>query len=141
MNAEPWQCKPWFAWPPQIPSRPARRALYAAGMAHAKTSYVCLPCRASYKQPYDRDRQHRLCPRCAEPLVHVGSAFAPPPRRDTAAWRTLSVLLHAGVRFHKSCCGGPGYRPRTLREVRERMTYARRTGEPFAKALVRREVP
>ncbi|MFI0143943.1 deoxyxylulose-5-phosphate synthase [Streptomyces globisporus] len=109
-------------------------------MAHAKTSYVCLPCRASYKQPYDRGRQ-RVCPRCAQPLIHVGSAFAAPRRRDTAAWWTLSVLLHAGVRFHKSCCGGPGYRPRTLSEVRERMTYARRSGEPFARSLVRYEVP
>ncbi|PJM94010.1 hypothetical protein CG719_21295 [Streptomyces sp. CB01373] len=61
--------------------------------------------------------------------------------RATAAWRTLSVLLHAGVRFHKSCCGGPGYRPRSLREVRERVTYARRSGEPAIKALVRSEVP
>lgn len=115
-------------------------------MPPAKTSYVCLPCRASYKQPYlsyephDRDNR-RVCPRCAEPLVHVGSAFAAPPRRDTEAWRVLSVLLHAGVRFHKSCCGGPGYRPRTLREVRGRMAYARRSGEPFAKAPVRYEVP
>ncbi|MFF1278812.1 deoxyxylulose-5-phosphate synthase [Streptomyces marokkonensis] len=110
-------------------------------MSYGKTSYVCLPCRASYKQPYDRDRPHRTCPRCAEPLIHVGSAFAAPPRRDIAAWRALSVLLHAGVRFNKSCCGGPGYRPRTLREVRERMAYARRTGEPFARALVRDDVP
>ncbi|MGW1401184.1 deoxyxylulose-5-phosphate synthase [Streptomyces sp. NPDC002405] len=110
-------------------------------MGHAKTSYVCLPCRASYKKPYDRNRLQRLCPRCAESMIHVGSALAPPRRRDTAAWRTLSVLLHAGVRFHKSCCGGPGYRPRSLREVRERMTYARRSGEPIVKALVRPEVP
>ncbi|QTZ93450.1 hypothetical protein SU9_019925 [Streptomyces auratus AGR0001] len=53
----------------------------------------------------------------------------------------LSVLLHAGIRFHKSCCGGPGYRPRTLAEVRERRTYATANGEPFARALVRREIP
>ncbi|MFE2302596.1 deoxyxylulose-5-phosphate synthase [Streptomyces sp. NPDC059445] len=110
-------------------------------MPHAKTSYVCLPCRASYKQPYDRDRPRRICPRCAGGLIHAGSAFAAPRRRDTAAWRTLSVLLHAGVGFHKSCCGGPGYRPRTLREVRERMAYARRTGEPFARSLSRPEIP
>ncbi|MFB7241623.1 deoxyxylulose-5-phosphate synthase [Streptomyces populi] len=110
-------------------------------MPPAKTSYVCLPCRASYKQPYDRDRPERICPRCAGPLTHVGSAFAAPRRRDTAAWRTLSVLLHAGVGFHKSCCGGPGYRPRSLREVRERMTHARRTGEHFARALVRPDLP
>lgn len=110
-------------------------------MSHAKTSYVCLPCWASYKQPHDRDRPQRTCPRCAEPLIHVGSAFAAPRRRDTAAWRTLSVLLHAGVRFHMGCCCGPGYRPRTLREVRERMTYAERTGEPIATALTRPDVP
>ena len=109
-------------------------------MAHAKTSCVCLPCRASYKQPYVGDHE-RLCPRCAEPLIHGGSAFAVPRRRDTAGWRVLSVLLNAGVRFHKSCCGGPGYRPRTLSEIRERVTYARSSGEPFTKALVRRELP
>ncbi|WP_328380027.1 deoxyxylulose-5-phosphate synthase [Streptomyces sp. NBC_00440] len=109
-------------------------------MAHAKTSYVCLSCRVSYKQPYDRTRQ-RTCPRCAAPMIHAGSAFAPPRRRDLAAWRTLTVLLNAGVGFHKSCCGGPGYRPRTLREIRERMTHARRSGEPVAEALGRRNVP
>lgn len=110
-------------------------------MPPAKTSFVCLPCRASYKQPYDRDRE-RVCPRCTGKLIHVGSAFAAPRRRDIAAWRALSVLLHAGVRFHKNCClGGPGYRPRTLREVKERMAYAEATGEPFARALLRSELP
>ncbi|MFJ5045936.1 deoxyxylulose-5-phosphate synthase [Streptomyces sp. NPDC098077] len=109
-------------------------------MSHAKTSYVCLPCRASVKQPHDRARQ-RSCPRCAEPMIHVGSAFAAPRRRDVAAWRALAVLLNAGVGFHKSCCGGPGFRPRTPREVRERLTYARRSGTPVAEALVRRDVP
>ncbi|MEU8726536.1 deoxyxylulose-5-phosphate synthase [Streptomyces antimycoticus] len=54
-------------------------------MPHAKTSYVCLPCRASYKQPYLGD-QDRLCPRCAKPMIHVGSAFAAPRRRDKAGW-------------------------------------------------------
>ncbi|MGC0379066.1 hypothetical protein RKD28_006582 [Streptomyces sp. SAI-229] len=121
-------------------------AAYPGGVPPSKTSYVCLLCRAAYKQPYPSQGPHdgdgrRSCPRCAEPLIHVGSAFAAPPRRDTEAWRVLSVLLHVGVRFNKSCCGGPGYRPRTLREVRERMAYARRTGEPFARALVRHDVP
>ncbi|MFJ9057158.1 deoxyxylulose-5-phosphate synthase [Streptomyces sp. NBC_00111] len=110
-------------------------------MSHANTSYVCLPCRASYKQPRGMGWEDRVCPRCAGVLIHAGSAFAAPRRRDASAWRALSVLLNAGVRFHKSCCGGPGYRPRTLREVKERMVYAERTGEPLAKALVRRELP
>ncbi|MET9290859.1 deoxyxylulose-5-phosphate synthase [Streptomyces sp. NPDC003077] len=110
---------------------------------HGKTSYVCLPCRASYKQHYPTPHydHERHCPRCGKPLVHVGSAFAPPPRRDEEGWRVLSVLLHAGIRFHKSCCGGPGYRPRTLREVKERLAYAKTTGEPIASALLRPELP
>ncbi|GAA3422123.1 hypothetical protein [Streptosporangium vulgare] len=115
-------------------------------MAPSNTSYVCLPCRASYKQAPPRSgpdggRSERSCPRCAGSLIHVGSAFAAPRRRDTAAWRTLSVLLHAGVGFRQGCCGGPGWRPRTPGEVRARMTYARRTGESFARALVLRDLP
>ncbi|MEU4268766.1 deoxyxylulose-5-phosphate synthase [Streptomyces sp. NPDC026092] len=95
-------------------------------MGHAKTSYVCLPCRASYKQPYDKDRARR-CPRCAREMIHAGSAFATPPRRDRAAWRTLTLLLNAGVGFHKSCCGGPGYRPREFREARTWLATRRPT--------------
>ncbi|MFJ5921477.1 deoxyxylulose-5-phosphate synthase [Kitasatospora sp. NPDC092948] len=109
-------------------------------MSHGKTSFVCLPCRASYKQSFPFGHERR-CPRCAEPLIHVGSAFAAPRRRDTAGWRTLSVLLHAGIRFHQTWRGTPGYRPRTVREVRERMVYARRTGEPIEQALVRCHLP
>ena len=109
-------------------------------MPAAKTSYACLSCRVSYKQPYD-PRRERVCPRCAGALMYAGSAFAAPPKRDRAAWRTPTVLLNAGVGFHKSCCGGPGYRPRTLREVRERLTYARRTGEPAERAPRRAELP
>ena len=109
-------------------------------MSAAKTSYVCLSCRVSYKQCYDPWRE-RTCPRCAGALMYAGSAFAAPPRRDRAAWRTLTLLLNAGGGFHKSCGGGPGYRPRTRREVRERLTYARRTGEPVAKALCRVDLP
>ncbi|QKV93105.1 deoxyxylulose-5-phosphate synthase [Streptomyces sp. NA02950] len=111
-------------------------------MPPAKSSWVCLPCRASYKQPRDARHPERRCPRCAEPLIHAGPAFAPPPRRDTEGWRTLSLLLHAGIRFFPMGCScGPGYRPRTTAEVRERMAYARESGEPLARALVRAEVP
>ncbi|MFI8389696.1 hypothetical protein [Streptomyces sp. NPDC085540] len=37
-------------------------------MAHAKTSYVYRPCRASYKQPHGRDRERTGRP-FAEALV------------------------------------------------------------------------
>ncbi|MFF5976766.1 deoxyxylulose-5-phosphate synthase [Streptomyces sp. NPDC012769] len=108
-------------------------------MSHGKTSYVCLPCRASYKQFHGPERERR-CPRCARVMIHAGSAFAAPRRRDTNAWRALSVVLNAGIGFHKSCCGGPGWRPRTLREVKARTAHARRTGEPLARALLRYQV-
>ncbi len=85
-------------------------------MSPARTSFVCLPCRAAYKQrhpsrPVDGEADRRVCPRCARTLIHVGAAFAAPPRRDTEGWRVLSLLLHAGVRFPMGCCCGPGYRP------------------------------
>ncbi|MFE7775325.1 deoxyxylulose-5-phosphate synthase [Streptomyces sp. NPDC057445] len=100
-----------------------------------RSAYVCLPCRSSFKLG---GRRERVCPRCARPMIHAGDAFEAPPRRDREAWRVVAVLLNAGVRFHQRCCGcGPGFRPRTLREVRERMAYARRRGEPIAGALVR----
>ncbi|GHA63644.1 deoxyxylulose-5-phosphate synthase [Streptomyces termitum] len=104
---------------------------------HSRTSYVCLPCRGAYKQGYGDGV--RNCPRCGEAMIHVGSAFQPPKRRDAEGWRVLSVVLHAGLRFHKrGCCGdGSGYRPRTLSEVKARTALARRTGEPFAEALAR----
>ncbi|MEU2548411.1 deoxyxylulose-5-phosphate synthase [Streptomyces roseolus] len=107
-------------------------------MGIRRSSYVCLPCRVSYKQGYEHGPEHR-CPRCAQPMTGVGTAFQPPRRRDAEGWRVLSVLLHAGIRFHaRGCCGeGSGYRPRTLSEVKARVAYARRTGEPLAKALVR----
>ncbi|MFJ2112523.1 deoxyxylulose-5-phosphate synthase [Streptomyces sp. NPDC087850] len=103
-------------------------------MPHGKTAYVCLPCRASYKQWYDKGRP-RVCPRCAGDLIHAGSAFAPPRRRDAAAWRALSILLNAGVGFHKTCRGGPGCRPRTMREIRQRIRHAERAGTPLARVL------
>lgn len=105
-----------------------------------RSAYVCLDCRVSVKRPTQHfaSREYRCprCPRCRGALLLAGDAFAAPPRRDRDAWRVLSVLLHAGLDFRQDCCGcGPGYRPRSLREVRERLARARRTGEPAARAL------
>ncbi|MEU3398796.1 hypothetical protein ACVW0K_003923 [Streptomyces filamentosus] len=102
-----------------------------------RSSYVCLPCRGSYKRDH-RPGTHP-CPRCGAAMTGVGAAFQPPKRNDTEGWRVLSVLLHAGLRFHRQGCSGDGsgYRPRTLAEVKARMALARRTGEPFAEALAR----
>ncbi|MEU8526221.1 deoxyxylulose-5-phosphate synthase [Streptomyces sp. NPDC048629] len=105
-------------------------------MSHGKTSYVCVPCRASYKQWHDPERERR-CPRCAEPMIHAGSAFAAPRRRDVTAWRVLATLFDAGVGFHKSCCGGPGDRPRTPRETKEWLPQYKARQEQVARHRLR----
>ncbi|WJV44503.1 deoxyxylulose-5-phosphate synthase [Streptomyces flavofungini] len=107
-------------------------------MPSARSHFVCLPCRASFKKPTDFARvRHDVCPRCAHPLLDAGTALAVPKRRDTAAWRALAVLLIAGVRFRQDCCGcGPGFRPRTPREVRERLLHAADSAIPVGVALV-----
>lgn len=106
-------------------------------MPGASAHYVCLPCRASFKKSADYGRARaEICPQCEGQLLNAGSALAVPKRRDTAAWRALSVVLLSGLRFRQGCCGdGPGYRPRTPREVRERLVHAAETGTPFHEAL------
>ncbi|GAA1912544.1 hypothetical protein GCM10009837_41450 [Streptomyces durmitorensis] len=77
-----------------------------------------------------------ICPRCGGQLLNAGSALAVPKRRDTAAWRALSAVLLSGLRFRQGCCGdGPGYRPRTPREVRERLAHAAEAGNSLQEAL------
>jgi hypothetical protein len=107
-------------------------------MARTRRShYVCLPCRASWKKSPDAGRAH-VCPRCGGPLTDAGTQFAAPRKRDDAGWRALSAVLAAGLRFHPTCLcceDGPGYRPRTPREVRDRLAHAAATGVPVAMAL------
>ncbi|QKW23847.1 hypothetical protein HUT16_36330 [Kitasatospora sp. NA04385] len=99
--------------------------------------HVCLPCRASYKR---RGQRTETCPRCRGPLIDAGQDLHVPRRSDTAAWRALTALLYSGVRFASGCCDGPGWRPRTPREVRERLAAAAGTGLPLADALTTRDV-
>ncbi|BAJ26045.1 MULTISPECIES: hypothetical protein [Kitasatospora] len=98
--------------------------------------HVCPPCRASYKRPAGGGA---LCPRCRGPLIDAGRHLRVPRRRDEAAWRALTALLRAGVRF-PSYCQGAGWRPRTPREVRERLAASAGTGLPVAEALVTPEL-
>ncbi|WP_017591523.1 hypothetical protein [Nocardiopsis potens] len=94
--------------------------------------HVCLDCRVAFKHAGRRDR---TCPNCAGGLIDAGNDLEVPRRGDEAGWRVLGVLLRAGVTFHSSCCGGPGWRPRTMGQVKERLAAAERTGTPIAEAL------
>lgn len=91
-------------------------------------------CRVSYKMP--GYREPAVCPQCRAGLINAGEQLAVPRKADTAGWRVLAIVLGAGLTFRAGCCGtGPGYRPRTLAEVRERVNLAERTGMPIGVAL------
>ncbi|MFD0274337.1 hypothetical protein ACFVHB_10565 [Kitasatospora sp. NPDC127111] len=100
--------------------------------------HVCLPCRVSVKRRPVPGRSP--CPRCQGELIDAGQDLAVPKRRDDAGWRALSAVLAAGVTFHSRCCYGPGWRPRTPREVRERLALVGRSGIPVAEAITTRDL-
>ena len=99
---------------------------------------VCLSCRGAFKAR-GVPHEERVCPDCAGGLIDAGNDLEVPRRGDAAGWFVLDVLLRAGVTFHSSCCDGPGWRPRTVRQVKERLQAARRTGTPLAQALTTRD--
>lgn len=105
--------------------------------SHPVRHYVCLPCRASFKKSAVPKREHR-CPHCGGEQLDAGQDFPAPKRTDVQGWRVMAILLTAGVTFHSSCCGGPGWRPRTLREVRQCRELADRTGIPLRDAFTSR---
>ncbi|MGW4741426.1 hypothetical protein [Nocardia xishanensis] len=100
----------------------------------SRTHLVCLSCRVSSKHSIGRGPDR--CPQCRGNLIDAGPHLAVPRKVDNAGWRALDAVLDSGLNFYGGCCGaGPGYRPRTPREVRERLSLAERTGMPIAEAL------
>ncbi|MDQ0694932.1 hypothetical protein [Streptomyces sp. W4I9-2] len=111
-------------------------------MTHYKLHFTCVPCRVSFKRHPAGDRE-QPCPNCGRALVCAGHDFAPPPRRDTAAWSAVAAVLAASLRYEglEPCgCGKrPRFRPRRRAEVRARLAVAARAGLPVAEALARRD--
>jgi predicted RNA-binding Zn-ribbon protein involved in translation (DUF1610 family) len=99
--------------------------------------FVCVLCHRSHKKRVEWGEEPRkhACPRCGANLIDAGHDLAVPKKTDVSGWRALTALLNAGVTFHSSCCEGPGWRPRTPREVRERLDFAAERRVPPAKAL------
>ncbi|WNF30342.1 hypothetical protein RI138_27900 [Streptomyces sp. C11-1] len=111
-------------------------------MTRYKLHFACVGCRVSFKRHPAQDRE-QPCPNCGRALVCAGHDFAPPPRRDTAAWGAVSAVLAAGLRYEGlevcGCGKEPRFRPRTRAEVRARLAVADRDGVPAAEALARRD--
>ncbi|WP_406840662.1 hypothetical protein ACICHK_38875 [Streptomyces sp. AHU1] len=70
-------------------------------------------------------------------MIDAGFDLAVPRRGDKGAWKALEATLRAGLTFHSCGCDGPGYRPRTAAEVRERRRAAKRLGLPERATLKR----
>jgi len=105
-----------------------------------KTHYVCPPCRWAVKRQPRRDGEAvPKCALCLRPMIDAGRDLAVPRRTDKAGWRALAAVLESGVYFHSCGCGGPGFRPRTPAQVRERRAAADRLGVPPARTMVRPE--
>lgn len=100
-----------------------RYAMYGPYKQH----YACFHCRKSFKWPRDAHRAPPAertpaevkCPQCGEPMARMGLDFQVPRQRDTRQWRTVERLFQRGYAYHSCGCGGPGYRPRTPRELAE----------------------
>ncbi|WP_326808497.1 deoxyxylulose-5-phosphate synthase [Streptomyces sp. NBC_01775] len=105
------------------------------------THFVCPPCRTALKRPVGQPGPPPPCAHCGHPMTDAGPQLAVPPRRDADGWAALAAVLEAGLRFPAIGCeaDGPGYRPRTMREVEERRTAAHRTGRPVAEMLATRD--
>jgi hypothetical protein len=108
---------------------------YSAGQ---NSHYVCLDCRSAFKRSPYPEREHP-CPRCGRAMVNAGFDLAMPRRRDDAGWRALAVVLRSGLTFHSCGCSGPGFRPRTWAEVRERQLAAEQMGVPVHEAFAMRD--
>jgi DNA-directed RNA polymerase subunit RPC12/RpoP len=116
-----------------------RYAMYGPYKQH----YACFGCRKSFKWPRDAHAPRPAepssdvkCPQCGEPMSSMGLDFKPPPRHDTRQWEKVRVLLAHGYAYHSCGCSGPGYRPRTLREVPAFL--ARQSPRSQGEALLRR---
>ena len=91
-----------------------------------KDIYACFDCRKSYKQRSavelsEQDVKNRkyLCPQCRKPMANMGHDFKAPKHSDIKQWKKVKILYQEGITYHSCGCGGPGYRPKSLREVNE----------------------
>jgi len=83
-------------------------------------------CRKSFKWPHNRSPTRPLglakqmsptCPQCKGSLESMGLDFKAPPKDDLAQWKKVRILAEHGYRYFSCGCGGPGERPKELRDV------------------------
>ena len=81
-----------------------------------KQHWACFSCKKSFKYPHSKKQ---VCPQCGKPMVAMGLDFKVPSQGDLRQWRKVKRLHQLGVHFASSGWGGPGPRPKTLRDLKE----------------------
>jgi hypothetical protein len=108
------------------PTGEGARLMCRYAMHPVKTHFACLDCRHTAKHP-----QAPLygpgphCPHCRVEMVDLGRDFRAPRKAATAQWEKVRRLVTAGLRFDSCGCSGPGYRPRTLSDVKSQLRQRR----------------
>ena len=85
-----------------------------------RTKAACFACRKSWAWDRNiRKNSANLCPQCGRLLCFVGLDFKSPKKLDVKQWLKVEQLVRAGIYFSPKYTemGGPGPRPRYLREV------------------------
>jgi hypothetical protein len=83
-----------------------------------KSHNVCFHCRKMFKAVL-------ICPQCGRQTQLMGLDFKVPKQNDAKQWRKVEILYANGIRFGSCGCGGPGYRPKYLYEVKQFLETSR----------------
>ena len=91
-----------------------------------KLQWACFGRRKMFRQARgEADLDALKCPECKAPMHAMGLDFKPPRQADQKQWRKVEVLFEHGYKYFSCGCGGPGDRPKYLRDVPE---FLRRHG-------------
>jgi hypothetical protein len=71
-------------------------------------------------------------------MVNAGHDFSAPKKQNIRQWKKVASLLRENINFNSCGCAGPGYRPRTLREVPDFIDKIRRIRESEGEVLLRK---
>ncbi len=87
------------------------------------SKYACFDCRKAFligrkRQVKSTADESAICPQCGSPMARMGKWFKPPRRANKKQWAKVRALVRHGFIF-SSYGSGPGYRPRTKREMPE----------------------
>lgn len=63
--------------------------------------FVCVPCRASFRRPFQKGVDFRPCASCGQDAVRVDIRFRTPRKTDNKQWKKVEFLFKHGFYFQK----------------------------------------